>query len=96
MLLGEFQEISGAMKNWRKWSDIVAVGLIEIISFEIKLEKILPIIVFELEVTTVGWIMYGRNIDEAKESKNSLVGSVAHILKGQHCNHPTGKLFSFL
>ena len=51
------------------------------------LEKI-SIIVFELEVTLVGWNMYGRNIDEARESKNSLVGTVlgsaAHILKGQY------------
>ena len=37
-------------------------------------EKILSIIVFELEVTLDGWIMYGRNIDEARESKNLLVG----------------------
>ena len=38
------------------------------------LETILSIIVFQLEVILVGWIMYGRNIDEARESKNSLVG----------------------
>ena len=38
------------------------------------LEKILSIIVFELEVTLVGWIMYERNTDEARESKNSLAG----------------------
>ena len=74
MLLGEFLKISGAMRNWGRWSDIVAVRLPDIISVEIMLEKILSIIVFELEVTLVGWIMYGRNIDEARESKNSLVG----------------------
>ena len=38
------------------------------------LEKILSLIVFELEVTHVGWIMYGRNIDKAKKSKIALVG----------------------
>ena len=38
------------------------------------LEKILSIMVFELEVTLAGWIMYGRNIDEARKPKNSLVG----------------------
>ena len=38
------------------------------------LEKILSIIVFELEITLVGWIIYGRNIDEAREYKNSLAG----------------------
>ena len=37
--------------------------------------------------------MYGRNIDEARESKNSLVGECYSYLKGQHCNQPTGKLF---
>ena len=62
------------MRNWGRWSDKVAVRLPDIISFEIMLETILSIIVFQLEVTLVGWIMYGRNIDEARESKNSLVG----------------------
>lgn len=38
------------------------------------LEKILSIMVFESEVTLAGWIMYGKNIDEARKSKNSLVG----------------------
>ena len=38
------------------------------------LEKILSIIVFEEEVTLVGWIIYGRNIDKARESKKILVG----------------------
>ena len=53
---------------------MVAVSLPEIISVETILEKILSIIVFELEVTLVGWIMYGRNIDEATESENPLAG----------------------
>ena len=74
MLLGEFLKISGAMRNRRKWSDIVAVGLPDIISVEIILEKILSIIVFELEVTHIDWIVYERNKDEARESKKSLVG----------------------
>ena len=72
MLLGEFLKISGAMRNWGRWSENVAVRLPDIILVEIMLEKILSIIVFELEVILVGW-MYGRNIDEARESKNSLV-----------------------
>ena len=38
------------------------------------LEKILSLIVFEVEVTLVGWIMYGRNKDKARKSKNALVG----------------------
>ena len=61
------------MRNWRIWSDIVAVRLPDIISVEIMLEKI-SVMVFELEVTLIGWVMYGRNIDEAQESKNSLFG----------------------
>ena len=61
------------MRNWGRWSDIVAARLPDIMSFEIMLETILSIIVFQLEVTLVDWIMYGRNIDEARESKNSLV-----------------------
>ena len=73
MLLGGFLKISGEMRNWGRWSDIVVVRLPNIISVGI-LEKILSIIVFELEVTLVAWIMYGRNIDEARKSKNSLVG----------------------
>ena len=69
MLLGEFLKISGAIGNWGRWSDIVAVRLPDIISVEIMLERKLSVIVFELEVDIVGWIMYGRNIDEARESK---------------------------
>ena len=45
----------------------------DIISVEIMLEKI-SVMVFELEVTLIGWVMYGRNIDEAQEYKNSLFG----------------------
>ena len=61
------------MRNRGSWSDIVAVRLPDIISVDM-FEKILSIIVFELEVTLDGWIMYGRNINEARESKNLLVG----------------------
>ena len=62
------------MRNWGRWSDIVVVMLPDIISIQIISEKIWSIIVFELEINPVGWIMYGRSIDEAKESNNSLVG----------------------
>ena len=51
----------------------VAVRLPNIISVEIMLEKILSIKGSELEVTLVGWFICGRNIDEAREAKNSLV-----------------------
>ena len=62
------------MRNWGRWSDIVAARLPDIILVEKILEKILLIIVFETEVTLVGWIMYGRNIGETRESTSSLVG----------------------
>ena len=58
------------MRNWERWSDIVAVKLPDIILVDIMLEKILLIIVFEIEVTLDGWIMYGRNIGETRASKN--------------------------
>ena len=58
------------MRNWERWSDIVAVKLPDIILVDIMLEKILLIIFFEIEVTLDGWIMYGRNIGETRESKN--------------------------
>ena len=48
MLLGEFLKISGTMRNWGRWSNIVTVRLPDIISVEIMLGKILSIIVFEL------------------------------------------------
>ena len=61
------------------------------------LEKILSIIVFELEVTLAGWIMHGRNIYEARESKNSLVGKCCSYFERSTLKSPTvGKLFSFL
>ena len=62
------------MRNWGRWSDIGVVMLPDIILVQIISEKIWSIIVFELEITPVGWIMYGRSIDEAKESNTSLVG----------------------
>ena len=57
------------MRNWERWSDIVAVKLPDIILVDIMLEKILLIIVFEIEVTLDGWIMYGRNIGEQENLK---------------------------
>ena len=67
MLLGESLKISETMTNWRRLPDIVAVRLPDIISVEIILEKLLSMIVFELEFPLIGWIIYGRNIDEARE-----------------------------
>ena len=58
--MGEILKISGAMRNWGRWSDIVAVRLPDIISVKIMFEKILSIIVFASEVTYVGRIVYGK------------------------------------
>ena len=48
--LGEFPEISGAMRNWCRSSDIAAVRLPDIILVDMMLQKILSIINFELEL----------------------------------------------
>ena len=80
--MGEILKISGAMRNWGRWSDIVAVRLPDIISVEIMFEKILSIIVFASEVTYVGRIVYGKIIDEARVSKNSLVGVCCSYFEG--------------
>ena len=90
MLLGEFLKISGAMRNWRKWSSIVAVRLGTSYNIGwIILEKISSIIVFELEVTLVGWV--GRNTDEARESKNSLVEECWSCFEMSTLKLPNGK-----
>ena len=44
-------------EKWGRWSHIVAAKLPDIISIEIMLQKILSIIVFELEITLVGLYM---------------------------------------
>ena len=74
LFAGGLKKISGAIKNWGKWSEIVAVRFPAITSFEIKLEKILSIKVLELLLILVGSKIYGKNIFDDKESKNSLVG----------------------
>ena len=53
------------------------------------LEKISSIIVFELEVTLVGWV--GRNIDEARESKSSLVEECWSCFEMSTLKLPNGK-----
>ena len=64
----------GTNKNYGRWSDIMAVMLAEITSWEIVLENILSIRVLEWLGSLVGCKMYGVNEFEAIESKNSLVG----------------------
>ena len=48
------------IKNCGRWSEIVAVILPEIMSFEITLLKILSIRVLELLACPLGWIIYGK------------------------------------
>ena len=56
-LLGAFEKMWDAIRNSGKWSDMADVKLPEIISWEIKLEKILSIIYFEWELILDGWII---------------------------------------
>ena len=56
-LLGAFEKMWDAIRNSGKWSDMADVKLPEIISSEIKLEKILSIIYFEWELILDGWII---------------------------------------
>ena len=74
LFAGGLQKIAGAIKNWGKWSEIVAVRFTAITSFEIKLDKILSIKVLELLLILVGSKIYGKNIFDDKESKNSFMG----------------------
>ena len=48
------------IKNSGRWSEIVAIILSEIMSFEITLLKILSIRVLEWLVCRLGWIIYGK------------------------------------
>ena len=64
----------GTNKNYGRWSDIMAVILPEITSWEIVFGNILSIRVLEWLGSLVGCKMYGVNEFEAIESKNSLVG----------------------
>ena len=73
LFAGGLQKISGAIKNWGRWSEIVAVRFSAITSFEIKLKKILSIKVLELLFILVGSKTYDKNIINDKECKNSLM-----------------------
>ena len=48
------------IKNSGRWSEIVAIILSEVMSFEITLLKILWIRVLEWLVCRLGWIIYGK------------------------------------
>ena len=73
LFAGRLQKISGAIKNWSNWSKIVAVRFPTITSLEMKLEKI-PIRALEFLLIWEVSKIYGKNIFDDKESKDSLVG----------------------
>ena len=56
-LFGSFEKRWDAMKNCGKWSDVVAVTSLHVISYEIYLEEILLQRVFEWEVILFDWTM---------------------------------------
>ena len=60
LLEGGLVKVSGDIKNWGRWSEIVAVILQQKMSFEMTLLKILSIRVLEWLVCRLGWIIYGK------------------------------------
>ena len=69
-----FESTLGANKNWGRSLDIVAVILPEVTLWEIILEYILSMRVFEWLVILVGCNIYGNKEFKARESKVSFVG----------------------
>ena len=59
------------------------------------LEKILSAIIFELEVTLAGWIIYGRNTDETRDSKKLLVGECCSYFERSILKSPNRKTVFF-
>ena len=64
-----FESTQGANKTWGRWSDIVAVMLPEILSWEIILENIFSMRVFESLVILLGYKIFGITDFESKKSK---------------------------
>ena len=69
-----FERISGATKNWGRWSEIVSVRFPNIISLESLLEKMLSVRVFKWLVSLIGYKIYIVIELEVKESRKWLVG----------------------
>ena len=65
--------ILGIIENWGKWSEMVAVKLLDNMSGSITFENILSIWVLKWLVILVGCKIKGINKLEARESKNSFV-----------------------
>ena len=71
--VGGFGRILGTNENWGKWSDLVVIMLLDIISGEIKLENILSSRVFEWLLILVGCKIYRIKELEASESKKLFI-----------------------
>ena len=70
---GAFESTLRANKNWGRWSDIVAIILPAYTLWEIILENILSMRLFEWLVILAGCKIYRVKEIEATESKNSFV-----------------------
>ena len=71
--VGGFGWILGTNENWGKWSDLVVIMLLDIISGEIKLENILSSRVFEWLLILVGCKIYRIKALETSESKKLFI-----------------------
>ena len=60
LLGGGSANVLGEIKNYGRWSEIVAVILLEIMSFGTTLLKILSIGIVERLLCQLGWIIYGK------------------------------------
>ena len=69
-----FESTLGANKNWNRWSDIVAVILPEITSWETISGNILSVRVFEWLVILVGCKINGIKESETRKHKSSIAG----------------------
>ena len=64
----------GTIRNWGRWSEIVAVRFPDIELGKITFVNMLSVSVVEWLVVLVGCKMKGKKEFDARESKNSLVG----------------------
>ena len=66
-------KILGTIANWGRWSEMVAVKLLDIMSGSITFEKTLPMRVLQWVVILAGCKIKGISQLEARESKTSFV-----------------------
>ena len=65
----------GIIENWSRWSEMVAIKLLYIMSWLITFEKILSIRVWEWLLIRIGCKIKDINELEARKSKNSFAWS---------------------